>query len=161
MAIPLTILGTTYQYPESGENPNWAQGPTEWAVAVTNVINSFVGAGDILETSFAIANNVVTLTNINGLALDPGTVRASNVDYSVYRTSTSNPSGNAEEGTLFLIYDDSAASGAKWLLSQRKDGEAGIVFSITDAGQIQFTTTDIGSAGYSGIIKFRAKSLLR
>lgn len=159
MAITLVINGTAYQYPVAGEDPGWGVDGTEWAEAVTEALNTLLAPGDILDTSFTIANNIGVATDINGLVFDPGTIRAANVDYSVYRTSTANPSGHAEVGTLFLIYDDSASSGQKWQLSQRSGGYSGVTFSITDAGQVQYTSTDINSTNYSGVIRFRAKTL--
>ena len=161
MPIPLIINGTTYQYPVSGEDPNWGADGTDWAQAVTDVLGTLLGPGDILETSFNINNNVTVATNVNGLLFDPGTIRAANVDYSVYRISTANPTGFSETGTIYLIYDDSASASNKWQLSQRTTGNSGVTFSILDSGQIQYTSNDITSPGYSGLMKFRAKALTK
>lgn len=159
MSSPLTIQGTTFNYPVSGEDPNWATEATGWAIAVTDALNTLLAPGDILQTTFTIANNNTAASNINGLTFDSGTVRAASVDYSIYRTSTSNPAGHAEFGNIFLVYDDSAASGNKWKLSQTIDGGAGVSLTILDSGQIQYTSTDIGSTGYSGTMKFKARVL--
>lgn len=159
MSIQLVINGTSYNYPIDGENPNWSEA-TDWAEAVTTALGTLLAPGDILETTFTINNNVAVLTNINGLLFDPGTVRAANIDYAIYRTSSTNPSGQAENGTIFLVFDDSATAGSKWQLSQRSEGtNAGVSFSITDGGQVQYTSNDIGSTGYVGSIKFRARTL--
>jgi hypothetical protein len=157
--LRLTVAGTTYEIPESGENPNWAQGLTDFLSAVTDVLATLVGDGDILKTTFTIANNISSATNINGLLFDSSLTRAANISYSIYRTSTATPSGNAETGTLYIIYDDSASSGNKWNLSQNKDGDAGVAFSITDLGQMQYKSSNINATGYSGTIVFTAKSL--
>lgn len=161
MAKPLTINGTTYQYPESGENPNWSNGagPTEWAEAVTDTLTTLIGPGDILNTTFAIDNNITVATDINGLIFDSGTVRAAFISYSVYRTSTSNPSGHTEVGSQQIIFDDSASVGSKWSLTQNSNGNAGIAFSIGDTGQVKYLSSDIGATGYSGVIKFSGKAL--
>jgi hypothetical protein len=161
MAISLTVNGTTYLYPESGENPNWANGagPTEWAQAVTDTLSTIVGPGDILNTTFAIDNNITVATDVNGLIFDSGTVRAANISYSVYRTSTANPAGHAETGTIQIVFDDSASVNSKWSLTQSSNGTAGIAFSMGDNGQMQYKTSDIGATGYSGVIKFSAKAL--
>lgn len=158
MPIPLTINGVTYNYPVNGENPEWGNDATDWAQAVTEVINLFVGPGDILDTPGVIDNNISTPTNVNFLLFDTGTVRAANVDYSVFRTSDANPSGYAESGTIFIVFDDSLN---QWQLSQRTVGNSGVVFNITNAGQFQYTSTDIGSANYNGVIRFRAKALVK
>lgn len=159
MSIVLLVNGTAYPYPNPGEDPNWGQGATDWAGAVTEALNTLLAPGDILQTTFSIDNNIALATNINGLVFDPGTVRAANIDYAIYRTSTLNPSGNAETGIIHLIYDDSASAGSKWKFSQSIDGASGVSLSITDAGQVQYTSSDIGTAGYSGTIKFRARTL--
>lgn len=159
MSIPLIVAGTTYNFPESGTDPNWGPAVTDWATAVTEVLNSIIGPGDILPTEYAISNNISIDTNVNGLLFDPGTVRAASISYSLYRTSTANPAGNAETGTIFIVYDDSAGVGQKWQFAQTKDGWAGVSFSITDLGQVIFTSNDIGALGYSGVMKFSAKSL--
>lgn len=160
MPVSLVVNGTSYEFPISGENPEWGTSATDWAKAVTDVLSTLLAPGDILETTFTINNNVSTLTNINGLVFDPGTVRAANVDYAIYRISNSNPSGQAETGTIYLVYDDSAPSNAKWQLAQKFEGtNSGVNFSITDGGQIQYTSNDIGSIGYIGSIKFRARTL--
>lgn len=116
--------------------------------------------GDILTTSFSIDNNITVATNVNGLAFDPLTARSAIVSYSIYRTSTTTPSGNAEVGFIKLIYDDSAPAGSKWLITQSSTGIAGVIFSITDAGQVTYKSTDIGAAGYSGVIKFVARTFV-
>ena len=161
MSIKLIVQGTSYEYPIPGEDPNWGEGATDWAEAVTLALNTLLGSGDILQSTFTINNNVTIPTNINGLLFDPGTIRASNISYTVYRTSTAQPSGNTESGTIFINYDDSAAPGSKWSFTQQINGSAGIVFSILDTGQIQYQSSDIGNPGYFGKITFSAKSLAK
>lgn len=161
MSIPLTIAGTTFQYPESGTDPNWAEEASSWAVAVTDALNTLLSPGDILTTEFSIDNNISVPTNINGLVFDSGTVRAANVTYAVYRISNSNPSGHAETGLLKLIFDDSAGMGMKWKMTQDIDGSSGVAFSIGDNGQFQYVSTDIGTLGYVGTITFSAKTLAK
>jgi hypothetical protein len=60
-----------------------------------------------------------------------------------------------------LNYDNSAPPGQKWTLSQRTNGNSGVVFTITDLGQVQYVSTqlDNGGGGYSGTLKFSARSL--
>ncbi len=161
MSIKLIVQGTTYEYPIPGEDPNWGEGATDWAEAVTLALSTLLGSGDILQSTFTINNNVTIATNINGLLFDPGTVRASNITYTVYRTSTANPAGNTESGVIYINYDDSAVPGEKWSLTQQVNGNSGIVFNILDSGQVQYVTSDIGNSGYFGKITFSAKSLAK
>lgn len=159
MSIPLTVGTQTFNYPIQGQDPQWGEEAAGWAEAVTNVLATLLAPGDILQTTATINNNIAVATNVEGLLFDPTFVRAANVDYSVYRISTANPSGNTESGTIYLVYDTNAAPGSKWSLSQKINGDAGIAFSINDAGQIQYTSTDINSTGYSGTMKFSARTL--
>ena len=157
--IALIVNGTSYQYPNVGEDPNWGEDATAWSQAVTEVLSTLLAPGDILQTKVSINNNITVLTNVTGLLFDPGTARAANIDYAIYRTSTSTTSGNSEAGTILISYDDSASAGSKWQMSQRVSGGAGVSFFITDLGQVQYKSSDIGSVGYVGNIVFRAKVL--
>jgi hypothetical protein len=157
----LTVNNTPYTYPDAGENPGWGEGATDWSQAVTDALNSLLAPGDILAASISIGNNISSLTNITGLLFDTGVVRSGVVTYNVYRKSTANPSGYTETGTLNIVYDDSASPGNKWLLSQVAEGDSGVIFSITDTGQFQYTSSDINSTGYSGIMSFKASTISR
>ncbi len=82
------------------------------------------------------------------------------IDYTVYRTSTASPSGNSEGGVISVVYDNLAAPGSKWsLVLYGGNGLSGVTFNITDSGQFQYKSSDIGATGYSGVMHFRAKTL--
>lgn len=156
MPKTLTVNNTPYDYPTAGDEPGWGGEATGWAEEVTNVLNNLLGPDDILETSFSIANNQSSAADVTGLAFNAGSVRSAVVTYAVYRISDSNPSGNAETGEMHIVYDDSAG----WLLGLGGIvGDAGINFTITAAGQVQYTSTDIGSLNYVGTMKFKATAL--
>ena len=160
MSKDLTVNGTVFSYPSPGEEPGWGQDATEWASEVTDVLSSLVAVGDFLETTFAIGNNISSATSITGLLFNTTSVREAEVTYSLYRISDSNPSGNAERGKIGLIYDNSAAPGSKWSMTIGDiAGSAGVNFTITDTGQLQYTSTNIGSTGYSGTMHYIAKVL--
>lgn len=155
----LTIGNRTFQYPDVGTEAGWGEDATGWAEAVTELLASLSTPGDILPASFAIQNNVNVATNISGLFFNSGIVRAANVNYAVYRVSDSSPNGVAESGVLLIDLNETAPIGQKWQLSQIKNGNGGINFSITDSGQVQYTSTDVGAVNYQGNIKFSAKVL--
>lgn len=159
MAISLTINNKTFNIPVAGEDPGWGEDTTGWIREVNKVVNSLFGPGDILETTFNVANNVSSSADIVGLAFNPSTIRAAHIEYSIYRISDSETSGNAETGEIKLIYDDNASSGNKWSFSQEYTGDAGVTFDITDTGQLTYTSTDIGATGYTGTMKFKATAL--
>lgn len=160
MSKTLTVNNTPYEYPTPGDEPGWGEDATGWAEEVTDVLNDVLGSDDILETTFTIDNNISTPTNVTGLLFSTATVRAAEIDYSVYRRTDSSTSGNAESGKMTLIYDNDAAPGSKWsLVTYGIAGNAGVNFTITDAGQVQYESTNITGTNYSGTMKFRAKAL--
>jgi len=160
MSITLIVNNSPYLYPVTGDEPGWGEGATGWAEEVTDVLNSLLTSDDILQTTFSVNNLVTTDTNIVGLTFNTGTVRAAFVNYSIYRVSDINPSGHAEAGIMTLVYDNSAAALSKWSISVGSiSGSAGVTFSITDAGQVQYKSTDIGTTNYVGTMKFNASSL--
>lgn len=160
MPISLTVNNQVFEYPISGDSPGWGEQATDWAAAVTVALQNLQSSTDIPQTSFTIANNVSVFTNVNGLNFNTGTVRAAFIQYSIYRTSTSNPSGNIDGGVMTIVYDNLAGSGSKWTTigGPISGGTSGVTFNVTDAGQFQYKSTDLGS-GHSGVIKFMAKTL--
>lgn len=156
MAKTLTVNSIPFNYPTSGDEPGWGGQSTDWASAVTDVLADLVGPNDILETAFNIANNQTSFADVTGLVFNAASVRAADITYSVFRISSTNLSGNTEKGTIQIIYDNNAG----WDINQGSIlGNAGVIFSITPAGQIQYKSTDIGATSYVGVMKFRAKAL--
>lgn len=159
MSKTLTVNNTPFEYPTAGEEPGWGSEATAWASEVTDVLDGVLGPDDLLETTVSISNNISTNTNIVGLVFDTGSVRSAVIEYSVYRVSDSSTSGNAETGIITIVYDNSAAVNEKWSMTVGNiSGNSGITLSITDAGQFQYQSTDIGSTNYSGTMKFLAKA---
>lgn len=108
-------------------------------------------AGDIQETSFSAANNQVSAANVTALAFANGVVRSFVAQVSVSIDATSDL---FEEFELHGIQ-----RGSDWSMSVESTGdESGVAFTITNAGQIQYTSAN--SAGFvSNTIKFRARAL--
>lgn len=160
MPVTLTVNNIPFEYPIPGDSPGWGEGATDWATEVTTVLNDLLGPNDIIQNTFTVANNQTSPANVVGLIFNTGQVRAAIIEYSVYRTSTANPTGFTESGTLEIAYDNLAAPGSKWsLIGTDLNGLSGVTFSITDTGQVQYTSTDLGSTGYSGNMHFRARAL--
>lgn len=160
MPITLTVNNIPFEYPIPGDSPGWGQGASDWAEEVTFVLNDLLGPNDITETTFNIGNNITGSTNVNGLTFNTGQVRAAQVAFSVYRLSTAQQSGHSESGLMTLSYDNLASSGSKWsLVIGNLTGNSGVTFTVTDTGQVQYQSTDIGSAGYSGVMHFKATAL--
>lgn len=150
MARQLTINGTTYNYPDAGENPGWGEDASDWAEAITDAINSLTGASDIPETTAIIADNVAVATNITGMKfLTPGT-KGFTIYYVVNR---SNGTTNFNEyGLLHGVY-----TGTDWAMTREYVGESGVGMTITSAGQVQYTSSSVGGT-YTGSIVFKTTS---
>lgn len=155
----LTIGNQPFAYPNPGEEAGWGEDATGWAKAVTDLLATLVTTGDILQTSFAVQNNISVAEDVTGMFFDSGTVRSAQITYAVHRISDVTPAGTTEAGTIIIALNDTAAPGQKWQMMQTKEGNAGIAFSIGDGGQFQYISTDLGALNYSGTLKFSAKVL--
>ena len=105
--------------------------------------------GDIDNASFAGANNVASAANVTGFAFANASVRAFSALISVYVNATT---------SLYETFRlEGIQKGASWDLSVSSVGDASsVVFSITAAGQIQYTSANY--TGFSALtMKFRAQ----
>jgi hypothetical protein len=108
-------------------------------------------AGDILEASFAGANNQITSANVTGLSFSTSIVRGFKAYVTVVVDATA---------ALYEIFElECIQKGGVWDMSVSATGDNSlVVFSITNAGQVQYT-----SGNYSGFVslgmKFRAITL--
>lgn len=152
MSIQLIVNNTSFDYPEQGEQSPWGEAATGWAVEVTKALNSLNGPSDILETSGNIANNQVSLTDISSFFFDSTTVQSFSVKGNIVRVGSSTL---YEEFTL-----NGLNIGTGWLLTQEGIGESGVTFSITNAGQVQYTSTNLAGQT-SGKIKFKGIGILK
>lgn len=93
--------------------------------------------------SFAMTNNQSSPANITGLIIEPGTPDnsfAARIKYFMRRAGTANL---YEEGDLHIFFN-----GTSFDLCLERSGSAGLVLSVTNAGQLQYTTTN--NAGSTG-----------
>jgi hypothetical protein len=120
-----------------------------------NSVKMTPSLGDILsEGVFVAANNVSTATNVTGLAFANAVVRAFNalVAVEIIRSAGGSRYANFQlrginkEGTWTM---NSAFIG---------DNNTGITFTITSAGQVQYTSTNISNYT-SSALKFKADTL--
>ena len=104
--------------------------------------------GDINQTSFSAANNQSAAADVTGLLFSNSTVRSAEIQLSVYINATTSL---YETFKILLIQ-----KGSSWELAQSSSGDSsGFVFSVTNAGQIQYTSTN-NSGFVSATIKYRA-----
>lgn len=159
MSVKLNVGGTVFEFPSSGENPNWATTVVEWATAVTDVLALLSGPNDILPQTFLLPDNQTVPLLVKGLSFNPAQVRAANVSYAVYRTT--DQESRIETGDILLTYDSNAPLNQKWQASFRTNGNTNTILTIDDSGQFYVTTDDMLDPNntYNGVIKFSAKAL--
>lgn len=155
--IELVIQGTTYEIPSSGEDPNWAEGLLAWIQAINETVNLLLGPDDILPRSANLLNNQAAPVLIRGFFFNPATVRAANIQYTIFRKTDSTTV--VENGEILLNYSADAPVNEKWKISQDRNGNSQILFTITDDGQFYYTSSNLVGANYTGILKFQAKAL--
>lgn len=105
-------------------------------------------AGDINETSFALANNVLVAASITGFAFSNAAVRSFQAIVSVAIDGTSD---------LFEEFQlEGIQKGTDWIITYGSTGdESGVEFDINASGQVTYTSSDV--PGFvSGTLKFRA-----
>ena len=150
MSITVTIGTETFRIPSPNESPGWGEETTDWIEAISERIQGLSGSNDISITSATILDNQSSPVSISGFAFNTATVRAFLGDYWVTRTDGATVS--TERGQIFGVYD-----GSTWSWEHSFVGDAGIDFSVTNAGQVQYYSSSIGGT-YSGSIKFKAST---
>jgi hypothetical protein len=156
MSQTVTISGTSYTIGDQGASPPWGADLNDLLLALVQVAQSTSGGGDILTTSFNVANNQVAPANVTGASWDTSTVRGFILSYSLYRSTNINE--ESETGQIYGTYSSTANT---WQIAQTYAGSSGISFTITNAGQLQYTSSNVAGTGYSGKMKFSGKSFLQ
>lgn len=161
----ITIKGTIIDLPSSGASPNWSTGIIEAFQAIADAVNSVTGTYDVAPQVQNIdANNASSNIELNNLIFPSVDVRAVTVYYTVYRKTDASgpPDGQevTESGTLELNYNNARPVTQKWELVRSGQSDASIDFNVTDLGQIRFTTTALTGINHTGIVAYRAISIL-
>jgi hypothetical protein len=154
MSKTVIIGSQEFELPEQGSNPDYGSTLTDFFVAVADALESVQGPNDILLTSATINNNVTSFTSIPGFSFSTASVKSIECSYIVERTTVSPAQKFVESGNIIGNYD-----GSNWNISSNFVGDAGITFSISGAGVMQYKSTNIVGSSYVGVIKFAAKTV--
>lgn len=164
--MPMIIIkGTPIQLPDSAASPNWSPAIIEAFQAIADAVNAVTATYDVAPQVQNIdANNSSTNVDINNLTFPSADVRAATVYYSVYRATEDSgpPDGQevAEAGTVEIVFNDANPITQKWEIVRMFEGDASITFSVTDLGQIQFSTSPLTGTNHTGIVTYRAIAVL-
>lgn len=149
----ILIVGTEeFEFPIVGENAGYGEQITDWATAVTDALTTVQQPNDLLPTTANIANNITVFTNIPGFSFNTSEVIAINAECIIQRSLTSPATVLAENTTISGNFD-----GTNWTISVSGEGDSGVEFDITPAGQIQYKSSNLVGSGYLGSIIFKAK----
>jgi hypothetical protein len=152
MPKTLQVGNEIFKYPVL-QDGIWGEEATAWAEAVTDALQNVQGPNDILPTSSTLNNNQTTFQDIPGLAFDVSDVLTVTISYFVERIYDTGTTTVTENGEVSANFD-----GTAWKFVHEHTGDAGMLFNITAAGQVQYKTTDLANHTSSSI-RFRAKTI--
>lgn len=157
----INIQGTIINFPDSAQSPNWAEPIIQFAEAVAQALSTVTGPFDVPPQIYTMISNGNTNIALPSLTFPTSNVRSAFIQYSVFRNSTGVGAVTlAEAGELIVVYNPNGSTNHKWDISNEHGGQnSGVTFTITDQGQVQFSSTVITGAGATGFIGYTAKAL--
>lgn len=161
MSITVKIQGQTIDFPTSGEDPNWAEAITQFAQAVEAAIATVAGDFDIAPQVQNIDDPYIGIDiPITNLKFPSTDIVSAEIQYGVVRQT--DLALVTEGGVLSVYFNDGNPIGNKWSISQVRQGDAKIEFTIDDTGQMFYTSTSIGGTplNHEGFITFRALTVI-
>jgi hypothetical protein len=101
-----------------------------------------------------LANNQSSAANVTGLSFNGASIRSAMIRYSIARATTTVEKNCS--GELEITYN--TLSGVWSLSNEASNSNAGIVFDVTNGGQVTYTSDSISGTGYVGTIRWSAKT---
>ena len=144
--MTLTINGRVYNYPDPGTEMGWGEDATNWAEAVTSVVNQLTGGGSLVSGSFAYTNNSLNQI-VSGLSFSSISLLSATIDYNI---SLDTGSTVNETGKLNVQYESGTWNISRTITSSTITGAD---ITITGSGQVQISTPNY-SGFVSGTMKF-------
>jgi hypothetical protein len=119
-------------------------------------LSNYIGTGFIEETAFTFANTQAVAADITGCLFSSASVKSAHVEIAVRRKTATNKAYCWVH--LYLFYNDNSSA---WELADHVEhGDAsGLTFTVTSAGQVQYTSDTTSGTGYSGASRFRANAM--
>lgn len=154
MPKQVQIGSDIFNIPIEGENPPYGEDLTAFFEAIATALATVQGPNDIPTTTAILANNTTVSANVPGLIFSTSSTVAIDVSYLVTRIYDSGSSTVAEEGVIKGEYN-----GSVFVITRDFGGvDAGMSFTITPSGQIQYTSSNLPNHISTTII-FRAKTI--
>jgi hypothetical protein len=153
--VELTVNNQIFDYPDNGENPGWGEDATEWAQAVTDLLNTLQGANDIPLTQLTLSDGV-TDQDVVGLVFNLTQVKQFRVEYFIQRVGTNT---SVESGVIYGVWDGTNISISQDLATvDNASDEVGVTLTIDNTGQFKYTSTAFPGHSES-IIVFKATTM--
>lgn len=157
MSVTVTIGGTPIAFPTSGQEQNWAPAVVEFAQAVEAALSGVSGAFDVAPQILVIDSyNPGVAIDIPNLAFPTSQVQAARIEIVTYRTTST--SSAYSKHNIDVVYNPDNPVNSKWEIAQDLVGDGLITFSISDVGQVHFTTTAMGGINHVGKLTYLAKA---
>lgn len=164
MAINLTVNNQTFSYPSPGDDQGWGADATDWAEAVTTIVNTLSSPGDIPSTltimnnhESAGSNPVADFQVLPSLSFNSLVSKGAEIKYLVERVLRDGTISR-ELGTLLAVQITST----NWVFSQFTTQTADVSFAIVyDSNFAQFKIKTGVSVGVSQPVlrvRYSAKS---
>lgn len=161
MSIPIVINGNIIQFPSSGQSPNWSPAVIQFAQAVAAALNLLVGPFDVPPQTYVMTSNANTNVILPNLDFPPSNVQGAIISYSVFRQTTDSGAMTVSEtGQLIVNYNPTFPTNQKWSISRDYVGNADVTFSISDVGQLEFSSSLITGLDHTGTIVYQATAIL-
>ncbi len=153
-----TFNGITVSYTNGlNVDAGWWQQLKDAGVTLENAAGLTTGAGGIAETAFTFANNQVAAANVTLCVFDSTVSKDAYIEVAVRRITTT----TAVRCMVFLhVFYDTLL--AQWVFGNKEEvgrDASGLTFSITTAGQLQYTSDTTSGSTYNGASKFRARTM--
>ena len=107
----------------------------------------------VLDSSelFTITNNQTSATSLTGIVFDKLDVKAVKLLINVERSTDTVAEQLNETGEIWLSY---SAKKDTWSIFLQSFGDdAGVTFTVTSGGQLQYTSTNLAGANYAGNLR--------
>lgn len=148
-------FGIAQREPIAGEGGMLSQ---SWIFFFRKLFDRLSGYGD--EKSFNLINNQSAAANVVGLKFDARLTSYALLEYFVRRITTgSGATVLHEAGILIFTYNPTAETWSKVTVSEHSPNDAGIVLSITAAGQVQYTTTNMTGTASISTLHWRVRTM--
>ena len=132
----------------------WERKMSDRSAEFFDGFESALAPTSITDTQANLDNNVGPL-DVEDLIFSSSEVRSAQIHYTIKRRTDSNEKRST--GILKVQYKPDAGA---WSIANESDfdNDTGVAFTITAAGQIQYTTNDLSGANYDGFIIFKTIS---